>query len=271
MKQKKSTKWFTKTKKSIFAVSILLIAVLVYILAAPNISSVSEYPLIEGAHRGSSIEHPENSIEGIKAALEDPNYEFIEFDVQYTKDEKLVVYHDPIALRLQGSPKIVSLMTFEELNEQGDYDAVLFEDVINLVGDRKKISIDLKPIFNIEQDKKMVDYIVSYCREKNLLDNILITSVSEDQIKYASETYPEIKTGMVYMLNPLLILPIESLITQFYEDMDELGVDYILVHGISTNNYDALMSLKPEGKTLIFWYFTDEIVIVQKDETDTLW
>lgn len=45
------------------------------------------------AHRGDNTNHPENSYEGIKAALE-AGARFVEFDIQMNADKSLVVIHD---------------------------------------------------------------------------------------------------------------------------------------------------------------------------------
>ena len=74
-----------------------------FLTEVPNIYAVSDDPLILGAHRGDSILYMENTFESIVSALEDPNYHFIEFDIQYTKDKVLVVFHDSSLTRLQSS------------------------------------------------------------------------------------------------------------------------------------------------------------------------
>ena len=52
------------------------------------------YRCTTGAHRGASTKHTENTMAALKAADENDKYAFIEFDVQYSKDKKIVVYHD---------------------------------------------------------------------------------------------------------------------------------------------------------------------------------
>lgn len=48
------------------------------------------------AHRGYSLRHKDNSIEGVRAAIE-RGYDGIEIDVQLCKDGRIVLYHDVYA------------------------------------------------------------------------------------------------------------------------------------------------------------------------------
>ncbi|MBT5274323.1 hypothetical protein HOL82_00015, partial [Candidatus Woesearchaeota archaeon] len=55
------------------------------------------------------------------------------------------------------------------------------------------------------------------------------------------------------------IFPSESAVIKFY---NSTVADYAFVHGHNIRNYDLLMEFKPEDKSLAFWYFTDEIYLM---------
>jgi glycerophosphoryl diester phosphodiesterase len=96
------------------SVSILLTAIVAGCSMPPYIASLDEileeeginnrvhygYRCTAGAHRGASEEHIENTVAALKAADKNSKYAFIEFDVQYSKDKRIVVYHDKRMLRL---------------------------------------------------------------------------------------------------------------------------------------------------------------------------
>ena len=65
------------------------------------------------AHRGGSIEHPENTLQGFKASVE--LGAVIETDVRSTKDGHVLVVHDPDLMRLTKTPTKVAEMTLSEL------------------------------------------------------------------------------------------------------------------------------------------------------------
>ena len=47
-----------------------------------------------GGHRGSPKKAKENTLESFSAAISD-GADFIEFDIRYSKDKKLIIHHDP--------------------------------------------------------------------------------------------------------------------------------------------------------------------------------
>lgn len=66
------------------------------------------------AHRGYPAEFPENSLEGIKAALEEGAC-YIEFDVQITSDGVPVLLHDENLLRTANTDVVVFSSTLAQL------------------------------------------------------------------------------------------------------------------------------------------------------------
>ena len=78
---------------------------------------VHGYKCTAGAHRGASEEHRENTLAALQAADKNSKYAFIEFDVQYSKDRRIVVYHDKRMLRLYGSMRAIGNTTFAELSK----------------------------------------------------------------------------------------------------------------------------------------------------------
>ena len=63
-----------------------------------------DYPVLV-AHRGASYTAPESTLPAIKSALES-GIDYIELDVQRTKDGKLVVFHDTSLLRLTDAKSV---------------------------------------------------------------------------------------------------------------------------------------------------------------------
>ncbi len=66
------------------------------------------------AHRGASINNPENTMAAFRAALA-AGANYIELDVQRTSDEVIVVVHDGDLLRLGGDPRKVDALTLADL------------------------------------------------------------------------------------------------------------------------------------------------------------
>ena len=66
------------------------------------------------AHRGASLQAPENSMAAFRAAHE-AGADYVELDVQRTRDGAIVVFHDGDLLRMGGDPRKVSDLTLAEI------------------------------------------------------------------------------------------------------------------------------------------------------------
>ena len=66
------------------------------------------------AHRGSSLDAPENTLPAIHRALDD-GADMVELDVRLTADEQVVLYHDSTLQRLTGDPRRLGELEREAL------------------------------------------------------------------------------------------------------------------------------------------------------------
>ena len=71
------------------------------------------------AHRGCSMQYPENALPSFHAAAELPQVTGIELDVQLTKDGQVVVFHDENVSRVTTGCQNVADYTLEELKNLG--------------------------------------------------------------------------------------------------------------------------------------------------------
>ncbi len=266
-----------KHKKKVFVFLILtkipLILYIIWMLSTvPEIEAVNEkYSVIKGAHRGDSVEYVENTFEALKNSADKEEYEFVEFDIQYTKDRQIILYHDIALLRMEGVSDQIENLSYDELQELSGFPVPTYKEVMDYIEDKKKINIEIKSQGNFEDDKELVDFIVKDVTERGIRENIMISSVSEDVIKYSKETYPDIKTGKVYWIVPSTYVPIPSLTENLYEDVEQMDADYLMLHSSNIHNMTDLVEQKPEDVTLAFWYFDNQMYIVQVDENDGMW
>lgn len=222
-----------------------------------------------GAHRGASEEHGENTMAALKAADRNSRYAFIEFDVQYSKDRRIVVYHDKKMLRLFGNMGAIGDMTFAELSELTGGEIAVYDEVIGIL--KKKLNIEIKSQGDNQEDERLVDEIMADIRTRKRDNDVLISSISSDVIKYVNRNYPNIPTGQVFWLTSSTYLHFDVLTKKLYEDISATQADYIMLHEANLRNIDDLLKFKPRGKTIVFWDFDDTIYIVHKDFSDRLW
>ena len=227
------------------------------------------YRCTAGAHRGASEEHRENTMAALKAADKNSKYAFIEFDVQYSKDRRIVVYHDKRMLRLYGDMRAIGNTTFAELSKMTCGEMAAYDEVIGIL--RKKLNIEIKSQGDNQENERLVDEIIADIQTRKRDNDVLISSISSDVIKYVNRNYPNIPTGQVFWLTSSTYLHFDGLTKKLYEDISATQADYLMLHVANLRNIDDLLKFKPKGKTIVFWDFDDTIYIVHKDISDRLW
>lgn len=115
------------------------------------------------AHRGCSYRYPENTLPAFQAACELEGLAGIELDVQLTKDEELVVFHDEAVDRLMDSTGNIrdytlaelQRMCFKECMEDAEARIPALEEVLQLV---KPYAMQSGLKLNIELKNNVVPY-----------------------------------------------------------------------------------------------------------------
>jgi len=227
------------------------------------------YRCTAGAHRGASEEHSENTMAALKAADKNSKYAFIEFDVQYSKDRRIVVYHDKRMLRLYGNMRAIGNTTFAELSKITCGEIAAYDEVIGIL--RKKLNIEIKSQGDNQEDERLVDEIIADIQTRKRDNDVLISSISRDVIKYVNRNYPDIRNGLVFWISSSTYLHFNGLSKKLYEDISATQADYLMLHVANLRNIDDLLKFKPKGKTIVFWDFDDTIYIVHKHMSDRRW
>lgn len=222
-----------------------------------------------GAHRGASETHRENTMAALRSAETNNAYGFIEFDVQYTKDAKIVVFHDKRLLRLFGSLRTIGNTTFDDLSNLTEGEIVAYDDAMDALS--KRLNIEVKSQGDFEEDKRLVDEVVADIRIRKRDKDVLISSISGDVIAYVNDRYPGITTGQVFWLTSSTYLHVDRLTERLYEEIGKTHANYLMLHVANLRNIDDLLRLKPRGKTIVFWDFDDTMYLVHKDLSDRLW
>ncbi len=223
-----------------------------------------------GAHRGDSGNYLENSPQAIVSALQNPKYAFIEFDVQYSADDIPVVFHDSNLLRLFGHLNKVRNTPLKELRELSDGAIATYDEIMKLA-EGKPLNIEIKSQGSEADDEQLIDHIVADVTRRGIEQHILISSISEDAVKYVKSRYPHMAAGQIFWLKASTYLPFDFLTEGLYRQIDESHADFIMLHLTNRHNIKDLLRLKPKGKTIIFWNLDDTMYLVHKDHSDRLW
>ena len=154
------------------------------------------------AHRGLSADAPENTLYAFSDAIS-VGADFIELDVQQTRDGVLVVMHDSNLKRTTGVNKDiwdVDYADIQNLDAGSWFDPAYanariptLEETLQFVDKRAKLHIEIKPTKHgsdtLEQD--VAELITQY----QYTDACYVTSFSYGSLKKVKEVNPEIRTG----------------------------------------------------------------------------
>ena len=190
------------------------------------------------AHRGihNNIDIPENSILAFKQALK-KNIP-IELDVQLTKDNVLIVFHDENLKRMTNKDILVKDITYNKLKELNLLNTKekipTFNEVIKLVNGKVLLDIEIK-------DTKLINTISEKVMEELNDYNypFVIKSFNPKIVRYFYKHYPNIKRGLLikdnYYNAPL------GKITLFYCKPNFLAISKKIIKKYKTKKYDLLV------------------------------
>ena len=203
------------------------------------------------AHRGASVDYPENTMAAFKGAV-DAGADWIELDVQQTKDGMIVVSHDASLKRTAGIKRNIYDMNFDELEDidVGSHldkkfaseripslaEVLVFADENNI-----KLNIELKPNeHDFELEESVVDLINTYYRK----DMCIISSLNYASLKRVKEYEPEMRT--------LYTLSLASGAIEDFEYADAFSVE------ASSINSKLVRRVHNAGKEIFAWTVNSE-------------
>ena len=158
------------------------------------------------AHRGASVKYPENTMAAFRGAKK-LGADWIELDVQQTKDRQIVVSHDTNLARVTGVNKDIIDMNYSEIEklDAGSFfnkkfkgeKIPLLKEVLQYAKDNNiRLNIELKPTGNEKDfEKQVVDLIKKY----EFDNRCVITSQVYSVLEKVKKEDKEIKT--VYVMS----------------------------------------------------------------------
>jgi glycerophosphoryl diester phosphodiesterase len=149
------------------------------------------------AHRGASIEQPENTIAAFEAAI-DAGADAVEFDVRMTADWCPVVLHDPDVSRTTDGTGIVSEMTRDEIRALG---VPTLEEVLRCVSGRVGADIEIKnspdePGYTPDAEPA-VEATLAALDELAFSGPLIVSSFNPRSIAHSRALRPDVPTGLL--------------------------------------------------------------------------
>ena len=204
------------------------------------------------AHRGYSKMGVENSLESLAGAKK-VGADYVELDIQLTKDNKFVVMHDFNLKRLAGVDKMVKDLTFDEIEKltisQGNFKSHIpsFEEFVNRAKELNiKLLVELKP--HGGEPDNYADLFINEMKRLGVEKTYKTMSGNLEIMEEIEDKAPEIETGHIIAL-------------QFGNFSDE-KVDFFVLEDFSFN--DILSAdAKKKGKDIFVWTIDDSENIVK--------
>jgi len=146
-------------------------------------------------HRGApSLEH-ENTMPSFKAALQH-NVDGLEFDVQYTKDQELIIYHD-FHIMLNNEKFNIADLTLAQLRTSNlSYTIPTFKELLTICPKDKIINVEIKSkhIYNT----KLICDILNLLFKHNFQDNVIISSFNPFLLLEVKQQTKKLKIGLLW-------------------------------------------------------------------------
>jgi glycerophosphoryl diester phosphodiesterase len=180
-------------------------------------------PLVLG-HRGAPWLHQENSLAGLRRALE-LGADGVEFDVFLTRDDKVVVFHDEELERLTGHKGRVGDHTWDELsklrlqrrvhmgkNAKGEEVVLTFEreeriplleEVLDELKGRAVMDIELKPGAPSSSGRSVGQRVAEIVERMGIGDHAVITGFDFFKLAAVEKKHAALHTGFAYDDNAL--------------------------------------------------------------------
>jgi glycerophosphoryl diester phosphodiesterase len=155
------------------------------------------------AHRGASGITPENTRVAFVKAL-DLGADMIEFDVQLTRDEVAIIFHDETLDRTTNGSGRVGETDFSVISRLdagswfgasfADHEVPTLEEVLGLLSGRGMLNIELKPDARVEP---LVRRVVTAVARFELFEEVVFSSFDPAAHHYHRRLVPDARIGVL--------------------------------------------------------------------------
>ena len=248
VKQKGEGLRLTKTKVTLLLAGAVIAALFVGTWLLKDIQTVDNVEII--AHRGAAGKAPENTMASIRQAINDKT-DWIEIDVQETKNGEIVVVHDSDFMKLSNVQTKVWEGTLEELRQIdiGSWFDPKFsseriptlEEVLIEARNKAKVLIELKYYGHDEQlERRVIDIV----EKVGMAENVALMSLKPEGIKKARTLRPDWETGI--------------LLSKAIGDIGKMDVDFLAINmGMMEPGF--IRKAHKAGKKVYIWTVNDPV------------
>ncbi|MBQ6520811.1 MAG: hypothetical protein IJI14_19065 [Anaerolineaceae bacterium] len=157
------------------------------------------------AHRGFSLQYPENTMTAFRKALE-VGADGIEMDARLTQDGQIVIMHDPTIDRTTNGKGTVRDLSLKEILglDAGIKKGVVFENERVPMLEQVFAELGGKLLLNIElcnydegDNRMLANQTVELIEKYKLVDSVIISSFRFNNLVYVKDKNPNISCGLL--------------------------------------------------------------------------
>lgn len=194
------------------------------------------------AHRGFSSIAPENTMAAFHMAMERPEVQWIELDVQLSRDGVPVVIHDFTLERTTNGKgwvkdtdwsalKMLDAGSWKGKNYTGERIPSLSEVLDRLCG-RVRLNIELKTQGDMYPGLPAA--VIYEIRKRHMQNDVVITSFEPSALVEVKKLAPELQTGLIIDAKPEDLLTVLKQMHCSFLSLGYTNVDKTLMHQMNT-------------------------------------
>ena len=202
------------------------------------------------AHRGAAGAAPENTLASVSRAI-DENSDWVEIDVQETRDGEVVVVHDSDFMKLAGNPLKIwegDLAEIRQIDIGSWFDPAFSDqrvptlrEVLDAIKGRSKLVIELK---YYGHDQQLEQRVVDIVEQAGMSRDVVVMSLKLQGIQKLKALRPDWTAGL--------------LAASAVGDLSRLDVDFLAVNQAMANRA-FIRRAHAAGKRVFVWTINDAL------------
>ncbi len=233
-------------KKKTWGVALLIVMILVAVPSGLFFEEIlgEERQIEIVGHRGGGFGAPENTLAGIQFSI-DNGAQWVEIDVQRSKDGFYILNHDQTFKRVAGVAEETTAMTLAQIRAlqigeaygkaYRDERVPTLEEVLDYCKDKIGIKIELK---GKSADVQMVRDVIAMVAARKMENQVILISLDYNLIEQIEDLHPEMQTGFIFFLAVGKIGTIRA--------------DYLILEEREAKN-KTLFKIRQAGKKIVVW------------------
>ena len=150
-------------------------------------------------HRGLKGVKLENTLESMEEAVRQ-SLDMIEIDIQMTKDEKIIVFHDYELKRIFNNKSMIKDISYTEILDITDKIPLLENVLILAKNSGIELNIEIKELYKI---KEITEQLLNLIKKYDYSEKILISSFDHTILKEIKRLDNSLKTAVLTASKPV--------------------------------------------------------------------